>query len=225
MRSPSPNSDSSLSSLSPSPEPIAKELPHPLSPALSLSQSATSQSCQQHLQVPQQHQFPSRLEESQQHPPLHSRTLLLEAEPQISSQSALGLSDIPSLAQAAVATQRRPTVSILDAEARLAQLVPAKSPPERRVYLTPSPTPSRDEWDPADAWIIWPEEKDRPQPRIKHMWTSPMHPPELRFLTLMPEEGYEEGVIYAVVSTSFSLSHISWVTIPSDLRGDEGNES
>ncbi|EJT48998.1 hypothetical protein A1Q1_01909 [Trichosporon asahii var. asahii CBS 2479] len=185
-RSPSSNSDSSLSSLSPSPEP---ELPPPqtLHP---LSDSA----------------------------PLYHEQLYWDQSPHElalpTPTSALGLSELPSLAHAALTSYPPypPTSASLEAEVRLAQLLHA-SPPEHRNYLTPSPTPSRDEWDPCDAYILWPEEESRPTPRIKHMWTSPMHPPELRFLTLQSGGGYEDGVIYALPTKLLPFfARLQWVT-------------
>lgn len=183
-RSPSSNSDSSLSSLSPSPEP---ELPPPqtLHP---LSDSAP-------------------LYHEQLYWDQSSHELALPTP-----TSALGLSELPSLAHAALTSYPPypPTRASLEAEVRLAQLIHA-SPPEHRDYLTPSPTPSRDEWDPCDAYILWPEEESRPTPRIKHMWTSPMHPPELRFLTLQSGGGYEDGVIYALVSHQAPNATHQWL--------------
>lgn len=180
-RSPSSNSDSSLSSLSPSPEPDSP----PLKPSYQVCDPAQSYHDQHYYQ------------------PSH-------AQPPPTPTSALGLSDLPSLAQAALTTYSPypPTSGSLEAEVRLAQLVHA-SPPEHRDYLTPSPTPSRDEYDPTDAYIVYPEEEEKPIPRIQHMWTSPMHPPEVRFLTLQPGGGYEEGLIYALVSHPASNSSTS----------------
>lgn len=180
-RSPGANSDSSLSSLSPSPEPDAR----PPSPPHCKPCSYDGLSVQWQEAQHWADQQPSH--------PLH---------PLPTPPSALGLSELPSLAHAALAAGP-PTSTSLEAEVRLAQLVHA-SPPEHREYLTPSPTPSRDEWDPTDAFVLWPEDERRPTPRIKHMWTSPMHPPELRFLTLQPGDGYEDGVIYALVSHNIS---------------------
>lgn len=79
-------------------------------------------------------------------------------------------------------------------------------------YLTPSPSlpsaqPSLPEQtelvelepDPTDAYLVYADDDApaaaAPPPQIKHMWTSPMHPPELRFLTL--QNGSDQ--IYALV--------------------------
>lgn len=185
----SPSSDSSLSSLS-SPEP--DDGPEGGCPPT---------------ETDQHYQFTQQVTDHQpyRHPYLHQPCPPCEQsyppQPLLTPTSALGLND-----GSATDMPRLASSASLEVEARVAQLT---SCPEQRDYLTPSPTPSRDEWDPTDAWVLWPQEENRPRPILKHMWTSPMHPPELRFLTLEAAEGYEDGLIYALVRVVYIVPQLT----------------